>query len=261
SSATDSRYLTSTTYVSSGEVDKETGPDFSNTNTDYTVGAEPSFNPAGESMPPGLPSAVTDTENRVTRFKYNSSGDLTSTTTPSGLVTESTYDVLGRKIQDKEKSDSYPDGVVTTYTYDDMGRLLTTTGPVTTNAVDGSKHQAVTANTYDVDGNVVKTVVKDALDAGEPERVTTIEYDEFNRQVRTVNPVGDEQTEGYDQFGNRTSVVDGNGNHYEYAFTARNDLAEVRLYDWRGDPDGGRPQDEKLGYVVLTSYAYDYGGR
>ncbi|RSM38642.1 hypothetical protein DMB66_58900, partial [Actinoplanes sp. ATCC 53533] len=155
SSATDSRYLTSTTYVSSGEVDKETGPDFSNTNTDYTVGAEPSFNPAGESMPPGLPSAVTDTENRVTRFKYNSSGDLTSTTTPSGLVTESTYDVLGRKIQDKEKSDSYPDGVVTTYTYDDMGRLLTTTGPVTTNAVDGSKHQAVTANTYDVDGNVV----------------------------------------------------------------------------------------------------------
>ncbi|RSM38791.1 hypothetical protein DMB66_58775, partial [Actinoplanes sp. ATCC 53533] len=159
------------------------------------------------------------------------------------------------------KSDSYPDGVVTTYTYDDMGRLLTTTGPVTTNAVDGSKHQAVTANTYDVDGNVVKTVVKDALDAGEPERVTTIEYDEFNRQVRTVNPVGDEQTEGYDQFGNRTSVVDGNGNHYEYAFTARNDLAEVRLYDWRGDPDGGRPQDEKLGYVVLTSYAYDYGGR
>src|SRR6185369_15259630 len=88
-----------------------------------------------------------------------------------------------------------------------------------------------------------------------------IEYDEYNHPTRTVNAEGDEQTEGWDQFGNRVSVVDGNGNHYEYAYTARNALAEVRLYDWKGDPDGGKPQDDKLGYVVLNSYAYDFSGR
>lgn len=260
-SATDIAYRTVTGYTAAGEVETETGPDSAATRTAFTNGTEASFNPSTEFAPPGLPASVTDTESRVTRYRYNSSGDLTSVTTPSGLVTESTYDALGRKIQDREKSDSYPDGVVTTYTYDDMGRVLTTTGPVTTNAIDGTKHQAVTTNTYDADGNTTRTSVKDALDAAEPERITTIEYDEFNRQTRTVNPEGDEQTEGYDRFGNRTSVVDGNGNHYEYAFTARNDLAEVRLFDWRGDPGGGKPADEKNGYIVLNSYAYDWGGR
>ncbi|HET6532887.1 MAG TPA: LamG-like jellyroll fold domain-containing protein [Actinoplanes sp.] len=260
-SATATGFETVTTYSTAGEVLTETGPDKRVTTTDYTNGGQPAVNPNTDFQPAGLPSAVTDTENRVTRYRYNAAGDLTSVTTPSGLVTESTYDALGRKIQDREKSDSYPDGVVTTYTYDDMGRPLTTTGPVTANAVDGTRHQAVTTTTYDVDGNVIRTVVRDALNATEPERVTTIEYDEFNRQIRTVNPEGDEQTEGWDQFGNRTTVVDGNGNHYEYAYTARNDLAEVRLYDWRGDPDGGRPQDDRLGYIVLNSYAYDYGGR
>src|SRR6185437_2333137 len=55
--------------------------------------------------------------------------------------------------------------------------------------------------------------------------------------------------------GNRTSVVAGNGNRYGYAFTARNKLAEVRLYDYRDGHDNGAD------YVVLNSYAYDYGGR
>ncbi len=257
----DTTYRTTTAYSTYGEVQTETGPDSASTRTEFTTGAEVAVNPAVDFQPPGLPRLVTDTAGRETRYRYNASGDLTSVTSPSGVVMEYTYDVLGRKIQERERSDTYPDGVVSTYTYDEMGRVTSTTGPVTTNAVDGGRHQAQTLTEYDVDGNVVRTVVKDVLDANEPERVTTIEYDEFNHQTRTVNPEGDEQTEGWDRFGNRVSVVDGNGNHYEYAFTARNDLAEVRLYDWRGDPDGGKPQDDELGYVVLNAYAYDYGGR
>ncbi|WP_305790284.1 LamG-like jellyroll fold domain-containing protein, partial [Symbioplanes lichenis] len=255
-SATDAKYKSATSYNSVGDIALETTPLGATTKTEYTTGSELGYGSSTASVPAGLVAAVTDAAGKVTRFKYTAAGDLALTTTPSGLVTESTYDAIGRKIQDKETSDSFPAGVVTTYAYDDFGRPITTTGPVTTNAVDQTKHQAVTTRTYDLDGNIVRTVVKDAQQASEPERVTTIEYDEFNHQTRTVSPEGDEQTEGWDRFGNRVSVVDGNGNRYGYAYTARNALAEVRLYDWR-DGGGGAGQD----YVVLNSYAYDWAGR
>ncbi|GGL01195.1 RHS repeat-associated core domain-containing protein [Mangrovihabitans endophyticus] len=260
-SETDNTYRTTTQYTVAGDVSSETGPDGAITSTDYTSGNQFAVNPDVDFMPPGLPYRVYDTADHMTQFRYNAYGDTTYVKTQTAMVTESTYDALGRKVMDRETSDAYPDGVVTTYTYDDMGRLLTTTGPVTVNAVDGTRHQAVTTNTYDVDGNVIRTAVADALDPNEPERATTIEYDDYGHPTRTVNAEGDEQTEGWDRFGNRTSLVDGNGNHYGYAYTARNELAEVRLYDWHGDPDGAPAQDDDLGYVVLTSYAYDYGGR
>ncbi|WP_305790283.1 LamG-like jellyroll fold domain-containing protein, partial [Symbioplanes lichenis] len=257
-SATDTTYRSQTSYNSLGEVLTETAPNGALTSTSYTSGNELGVGSTTLSQPPGLVKTSTDGANKVTSFSYTADGDLAQVTTPSGLVTQSTYDALGRKIQDKEISDTFPDGVVTTYTYDDLGQLLTTAGPVTTNAVDNTRHQAVTTKTYDVDGNIVKTVVKDAQDASEPERVTTVEYDEFNHPTRTVSPEGDEQTEGWDKFGNRVLVVDGNGNRYGYAYTARNALAEVRLYDWH---DGGADSGNGAAYVVLNSYAYDWAGR
>ncbi|MFG1992112.1 RHS repeat-associated core domain-containing protein [Actinoplanes sp. NPDC048988] len=261
SSATDNTYRTITAYNTSGDVTSETGPDSGVTATTYTNGSEFAFGSATDTLPTGLIRTSTDAAGKVTRYDYTAAGDLAQVTWPSGMLTQTTYDALGRKTQEKEISDSYPSGVVTQFAYDNVGRPTVVTGPVTVNAVDGTRHQAVTTTTYDVDGNVVRTSVKDALDANEADRVTTVEYDEHNHQTRTVNPEGDEQTEGWDRFGNRVSVVDGNGNHYEYAYTARNQLSEVRLYDWKGDPDGGPGQDSKLGYIVVNSYAYDYGGR
>jgi YD repeat-containing protein len=261
-SATDTTYRTTTVYTATGDVQSEKGPDDGTTVTAYTQGTEVAFGTTtNEKVAGGLVASVTDAMSRITKFRYTARGDLAQVTAPSGLVTEYSYDALGRKIADKEISDSYPAGVITTYAYDDLGRPTTTTGPVTVNVVDNTSHQAVTTKTYDLDGNVVRTSVKDALDPNEPERVTTIEYDQYNHQTRTTNPVGDEQVESWDVFGNRVSVLDGNGNQYGYAYTARNALAEVRLYDWHGDPDGGKPQDDKLGYVVLNSYAYDFAGR
>lgn len=256
SSATDNTYRSVTAYNTVGDVLNETGPDTSVSAKTYTNGTELAYGSTTETVPAGLIATATDPLGKVARYRYTSSGDLALETMPSGLVTEDTYDALGRPATEKVTSDSYPAGVLTTFAYDDLGRPTTTTGPVTTNAVDGTRHQAVTTQTYDVDSNVVRTSITDALDATEPARVTSIEYDDHNHQTRTVNPEGDEQTEGWDRFGNRTSVVDGNGNHYEYAYTATNKLSEVRLYDFHdGGGDDGGP------YVVLNSYAYDYGGR
>ncbi len=256
-SATDGRYLTLKEYNNVGEVIVETGPDSGTTKTGYTDYSGVAVGSTNTPAPAGLVKSVTDVLGQVTRYGYNVYGDLVSVTSPTGLKTEYTYDALGRRIAEKEISDAFPAGVVTTHTYDDLGRLVTTTGPVTTDVVDKVRHQMVRTSTYDVDGNVTTTTESDAL-TNDPPRVTTMEYDEFNRLVRTVNPEGDEQTEGWDRFGNRVLVVDGNNNRYEYAYTARNALAEVRLYDWKGDPEDAPRTDD---YVVLAAYVYDHAGR
>ena len=51
-----------------------------------------------------------------------------------------------------------------------------------------------------------------------------------------------------------------NGNRYDYAYTARNSVAEVRLRDWRSDPAGHRAPATG-DYLVLHSYSYDFAGR
>ena len=261
-SATDITYRSSTAYNSVGDVITETGADSVPTTTTYTSGTELAVGSTTETVASGLISSVKDSEQRTTRYSYNVYGDLAVVVSPNGLRNEYTYDALGRRIQDKEISDTYPAGLVTTYTYDDANRPVGTTGPENTNEIDNVRHQPVSTTTYDVDGNAIRVEVKDAKDPNEPPRVTTTEYDEFNRVSRTVNAEGAEQTEDWDRFGNRVSVVDGNGNHYEYAYTATNKLAEVRLYDWHGDPaDGGAPQDPDADYTVLNSYAYDFAGR
>ncbi len=43
---------------------------------------------------------------------------------------------------------------------------------------------------------------------------------------------------GYDDFGNLAWTVDAVGTKYEFAYTARNKVAEVRLRAWHGDPIG-----------------------
>ncbi|NEE51614.1 RHS repeat protein, partial [Streptomyces sp. SID8455] len=94
-----------------------------------------------------------------------------------------------------------------------------------------------------------RTEVSDVLGGDEP-RSMTFEADDHGRPEKAVDAEGNETGYGYDALGNRTSMVDANGNHFQYVYTARNMMAEVRLRDW--DDDGGDPE-----YTVLQSYAYD----
>ena len=68
---------------------------------------------------------------------------------------------------------------------------------------------------------------------------------------------GGETTQDYDRFGNVVSSTDANGTRYDFGYTARNAIAEVRLRDYRGDDAGGLTGD----YLVLRSYSYDFAGR
>ncbi|MFY1672501.1 LamG-like jellyroll fold domain-containing protein [Plantactinospora sp. WMMB334] len=255
--ATDPNYRTSMSYHPTGQLSTQTGPDGATVRHTYTTGGEAAV--GGGATPPALVRTTTDPRGAVTRYDYHANGDLARVTEPSGLVTSFGYDALGRRISETEVSDTFPEGVTTSFSYDALSRLRTVTGPVTTDAVSGVRHQSRTTNDYDADGNVIRTELRDVL-TEDPPRVSGYEYDEHNRLARSVDAEGAETSFGYDRFGNRTSMVDANGNHYEYAFTSRNTIAEVRLRDWRGDPEGS-PAPATGDYLVLNSYAYDHAGR
>ncbi|MER7107849.1 polymorphic toxin-type HINT domain-containing protein [Streptomyces sp. NPDC000229] len=251
SGPTDSRYVTKYTYNTRAGLLTQTSPDGGSVAHTYTTGGEPALD--GGPTPSGLPMTVKDPRGKITRFQYFKNGDLARVTEPSGKVTNFTYDALGRKITETSVTTAQPAGVTRTYTYDKLSRLTSTTDAAATNVVTLGKHQQKTVTAYDADGNVIRTEVSDLL-GGDASRVMTFDLDDRGRPEKITDAEGNETSYTYDVFGNKTSMVDANGNRYEYLYTARNMLAETRLRDW--EDDGG--DDD---HTVLKSYAYDMGGR
>jgi RHS repeat-associated protein len=257
SSATDNRFRTQYAYHFSGQLLSQTNPDGGAIRNTYSVGGESAV--GGGVIPVGLVLTTRDPRNAETQYAYFQNGDLARVTEPSGLVTEFSYDALGRTISKKETSDTFPAGLTTTYTYDALNRLTSTTEPATIDAVSGVRHQRKTTLAYDADGNMTTVTVADLL-GGDAPRTATYDYDDHGRIEHATDPEGNESGFGHDRFGNLTSLVDANDNRYEYGYTARNMLAEVRLRDWDDDPDG-TPDPAPGDALVLRSYAYDFGGR
>ncbi|MFD0688592.1 polymorphic toxin-type HINT domain-containing protein [Actinomadura fibrosa] len=255
-SATDNRYKTSYTYTTAGSVLTQTNPEGGGSlKYTYTSGAEQAI--GGGVMPSGLVYTETDPRGAITKYGYNSTGDLMQVTDPSGLVTNYTYDAIGRRKSETEVSDAFPSGTTTYYGYDGQSNLTSTTEPATTNAVTGAAQQQRTDYTYDTDGNPSKTQVSDVIAGGDP-RVTTYDYDDHNQLERVTDAYGHETGYDHDPFGNIVAMVDAADNRYEYAYTARNMLAEVRLRDFDGDPGGAPGTGDHL---VVQANTYDYAGR
>src|SRR5262249_7768748 len=96
---------------------------------------------------PGSAPAASDTA-LVTGYAYNAAGWLSSVTDPRGIVTQTSYDSLGRTTQTIE---AYTDGTPTSsttkptqYSYDGDGHLLTYT------AVESGGASEVTKYVYGV---------------------------------------------------------------------------------------------------------------
>lgn len=245
----DNTFKTAYTYLPQGDLTTQTSTDAGTVRNTYTDGSE--VGPTGV-MPSGLIRTTTDQRGGVTTYSYHATGQVAAITVPTGLKTSFSYDTVGRKISQTQTSDAQPTGVTTTFTYDTASRLATTTGPVTTNKVTGSRHQQKITVSYDDDGNMVAQETTDVLGGGEPRR-TTYSFDDRNRLERQTDAAGNEVSYTYDAFGNKMSMTDANGNRYEYAYTARNQLAEVRLRDADSTGDDG--------YKVMRSIGYDPTGR
>ncbi len=243
-------YITEYTYNEAGQLLTQTAPapELGKVTNTYSGDSEPGVD--GGTIPSGLPLSTKDAASKTTSFAYFKSGDLARVTEPSGLVTKFGYDRLGRTVTKTEVWGGRE--TTTTYTYDEQSRVIKTLMPGHRDAVSGVDHQQQVVQTYDVDGNVATTEVADAL-GNDAARLTSYEYDDHNRMTRVTDPSGNEVAYEYDQFGNQTSMVDAGGTRTEFAYTARNKIAEVRLRD----PDS----TESSGFLVTMAYAYDAAGR
>lgn len=173
----------------------------------------PSYTPPGatepivpevrtEYEPDGKVSAVIDAGGAITRFRYNQlgqlvekvlpapdaptqpgpkttfvhtrTGELLTTTDPSGAITKQVYDDLKRPIS-ATQIERKPRAAVFTSTvqYDDAGRVLKSTNPV---------------------GEIAEQV-----------------YDKLGQRIRTIDPDGSKTEFGYDGAGREVRAVDGMG--------------------------------------------------
>ncbi|KZB80374.1 hypothetical protein AVL48_12800 [Amycolatopsis regifaucium] len=268
SDANDSRFATTYTYTdgwSRGLLATQTTPDGAVVRHVYTDGTEAAV--GGGNVPSGLIEKTTDPRGGEISYSYYKNGDLAELVNAAGLITRYTYDMLGRKKSETQISDANPNGITTTFTYDLLSRQATATSPASSDPVTGVTHTAQRKTDYDADGNVTRDEVID-LTGGDPSRVTNMSYDAFGRPSEVTDAEGGKRFFGYDGFGNRTWMVDPIGNKYEYAYTARNAIAEIRLRGWHGgtieagtgegDGDGDGSPTASL---TLKSFAYDFAGR
>ena len=168
----------------------------------------------------------------TTEFIYDTNGNITSTTDPEGMIFESTYDGLNRRIfsrylpQDFEETFRYDGadlliehtdkrGIVIGYTYDNLGRkkhmllheAITQPGNVLTlkeYVYEDQSLQGPRMIEIDARGNQLSHV-----------------YDLMGREIRTIDPMGNEIRQEYDGI-NRIAKIDQRGVRTQYEFDGLN---------------------------------------
>jgi len=110
----------------------------------------------------------TDPLGRTTRYTYDSMGNMIEVTDPAGYKTQYVYNNMGNKIREIDSS-----GHQTSFEYDLMGR-----NTKVTNSLGQSR-----TYTYDGAGNLSSMTDFKA-------NVCTMEYDQYNRRIKTVDPDG-----------------------------------------------------------------------
>jgi RHS repeat-associated protein len=289
-SATDTTYLTSYAYNAAGELTSSTTPPTSGyssgrtTNYGYSTSSTTAY--GGGTTPPGLLLSQTTPNEAVTSYSYYSDGDLAQQTQPNGARTVYTYDGLGRALSSDTYSDTYPSGLTTSYSYNAVNQPLKVTYPGVVNKVTGVTHTQQDAYTYDADSNLLSQTESD-LTGSDPARTTADTYNDNGELVSVTGPAGattggSAQSQGassanpagttvgytYDAAGNVATMVDGDGNQYDYTYNEYNEPTQVTLTSNSTSSSssaatcapGQTPNPDGSCALVLDSYAYDPAG-
>lgn len=164
-------------------------------------------------------------EGATTSYEYNHLGNLTSIKDPSGGVTSYTYDDRGLL-----ESESDPLGNAWSYQYDKNQNLLSKISPSgvelnyghdAQNRISSKTYEAFSESfTYDKIGNLINAVNDDVN--------ISYSYDSRNRLIsKKINNWNKTVSYTYDEVGNRTSMIDPNGNLTSYTYDAGNRLTSV----------------------------------
>jgi RHS repeat-associated protein len=291
SSATSTTYLTTYAYNTAGELTAATTPPTSafpsgnTTSYAYSTSSTSAYGGSG-TVPAGLLVSQTTPAGAVTGYEYYTDGDLAQATQPDGARTVYTYDGLGRALTATTYSDTYPSGLTTSYSYNATNQPLTVTYPGVVNQVTGVTHTLQDSYTYDPDGNQLSLTQTD-LTGGDPTRTTTWTYNDYGEVASVTGPAGatsggSTQTGGassanpqgattgytYDALGNVATMVDGDGNEYDYTYNEYNEVTQVTLHTPSTNqssaastcPAGQAPGATDGCDLVLYSYTYDPAG-
>ncbi|MEX2292083.1 MAG: RHS repeat-associated core domain-containing protein [Mycobacteriales bacterium] len=164
---------------------------------------------------PGQVCTATDGNNNITRYSYNTTGDLTNIDNPAPLGdTSATYDALGRKASSTDGK-----GQVTRYVYDALDRItqVRLSGVTACTSTETGNGTCV-AYSYDNDGNRTSQVDQTGT--------TSYGYDALSRQTSKALPGQSSQTLTYDATGNLTSISDPSGTT-SYRYDAANQLISL----------------------------------
>ncbi|WP_322081162.1 LysM peptidoglycan-binding domain-containing protein [Burkholderia sp. BCC1972] len=131
----------------------------------------------------------------VTKYEYDAKGQQVRTTDPSGTITDTHYDLNGRKMT--VIVDPNGQKLTTTFTYDGTGQVLTVTEGA------DSATAKVTQNTYDGAGRLIEQIV----DPAGLKLTTRYAYDPAGNLVSETNAAGGVTHHVYDAAGREIGSV------------------------------------------------------
>ncbi|WP_169454359.1 LamG-like jellyroll fold domain-containing protein [Catelliglobosispora koreensis] len=245
---TDNTYLTTFTYDTKGNPVELTDPLGRKTLATFSDGTS--------GIPSGLPLTESSQGGATATHTYNAAGDLTRTVDAAGMITEFTYDGLGRVSSRKLTSGIYPGGLTTTVSYNKHGLPEQTTEPAVTNRVTGAVHTRVTTVLYNEDGQPLSMAVQDSS-GGDAERKTLYGYNGLGQRSSMTDASGKVTGYTYDLLGQRRTQTDPAGTVLETVTDTTGKSVSKVFKNYTGDPDfPTAPVD-----VTVAANYYDPAGR
>jgi RHS repeat-associated protein len=231
----------------------------------------------------------TDSMGNVASFTYDANGNLIRERIDGELLDvpgsagnvrlrekELVYDAMNRVVLertarfDPATQQAIGDGWATTTTEytprSNLRRITDDNGNSITLGYDSANRLAATldakgntvAREYDLNGNLITIVETAKSDAGRPARSFTRrhEYDNLNRRVATIDPLGNRTTMTYDSYDNLTSLKDPKGNVTRFDYDGHHRIVR-QLRMLTADGTGNTPVQS----TIVTTQVWDDNSR
>lgn len=194
----------------------------------------------------------TDENGSVTRYDYDTRGNVTKLSRAAGLpeqrVTDYIYDAFGNRLSATQRGNaSVPDATVT-FAYDAYGNITSET----------DAEGGINKYTYDVMGNVLTQT--DARG-----KTWTYTYDAAGNRTRELDPLGNVTAYEYDKAGNPVKITDAQNQVTAYEYNGQyrlnkvtDALGKVTTLDYAADGQVTKLTDAD---GTTARYEYDLAGR